>query len=133
MPGVDDEIVGVDIQPIDPIEATNVAGTPVVNRPDYAVIDEQAFRRCLIARGWTRRKVPVLDVPAGYYRGYEERARSSQSASMRSQSSRHHLRKLGRQGRLSPPAELLIAACETYRGHHDYPRSEVDHPHGLGE
>ena len=38
------------------------AGTPVVNRPGYAVIDEQAFRRCLIARGWTRRKVPVLDV-----------------------------------------------------------------------
>jgi len=49
------------------------AGTPVVNRPGYAVIDEQAFRRCLIARGWTRRQAPVMDVPAGYYRGYEER------------------------------------------------------------
>ncbi len=49
------------------------AGTPVVNRPGYAVIDEQAFRRCLVVRGWMRREVPSNDVPAGYYRGYEER------------------------------------------------------------
>jgi len=49
------------------------AGTPIVSRPDYAVIEEQAFRRCMVAHGWLRREVPNHDVPKGYYRGYEER------------------------------------------------------------
>jgi hypothetical protein len=52
------------------MEANSV---PVVGRPGYGVTDEQAFRRCLIARGWTRRQALSADVPAGYYRGYEER------------------------------------------------------------
>jgi len=44
---------------------------PAAKRPGYGVVDEQAFRRCLIARGWARED--KLIVPAGYYRGYEER------------------------------------------------------------
>jgi hypothetical protein len=54
-------------------ECIEANGLPVANRPGYVVVDEQAFRRCLIARGWMRRERLIQDVPAGYYRGYEER------------------------------------------------------------
>jgi len=54
-------------------ECLEASSVPVVGRPGYGVVDEQAFRRCLIARGWTRRQAATLDVPAGYFRGYEER------------------------------------------------------------
>src|SRR5262245_8925975 len=48
-------------------------GTLVVNDPSMVVPNEDAYRRCLVSRGWTRRNASWLEVPAGYYRGYEER------------------------------------------------------------
>ena len=54
-------------------ECLTTTGVPVVNDPTRVVPNEQEYRRCLIARGWTRRNASWLDVPASYYRGYEER------------------------------------------------------------
>lgn len=54
-------------------ECLATTGMPVANDPSRVVPNEQDYRRCLIARGWTRRDASWLDVPAGYYRGYEER------------------------------------------------------------
>jgi hypothetical protein len=48
-------------------------GVPVVSDPSRVVPNEQEYRRCLIARGWTRRNASWVAVPSGYYRGYEER------------------------------------------------------------
>jgi len=58
---------------IDHRECLEANSLPIVNKPGYGVVDEQAFRRCLISRGWVRRQAPTEDVPAGYFRGYEER------------------------------------------------------------
>src|SRR5262245_28786034 len=46
---------------------------PVVDRPGFGVPNEQDYRRCLISRGWVRRELPADYVPAGHYRGFEER------------------------------------------------------------
>ena len=54
-------------------ECIQAGAVPVVNHPNLVVPNEQEFRRCLIARGWSRREQPVTDVPQGYFRGYEER------------------------------------------------------------
>src|SRR5437773_12377211 len=54
-------------------ECLTSTGVPVANAANLVVPNEQEYRRCLIARGWTRRNASWLDVPAGYYRGYEER------------------------------------------------------------
>jgi hypothetical protein len=54
-------------------ECLTTTGAPVVNDPTRVVPNEQEYQRCLIARGWNRRIASWLDVPGGYYRGYEER------------------------------------------------------------
>jgi len=58
-------------------ECLQAAGLPVANRPGYVVVSEQDFRRCLVARGWSRyerRPGEYGDwtVRVGLYRGLED-------------------------------------------------------------
>ena len=54
-------------------ECITSTGVPVVNDPTMVVPREDDYRRCLVSRGWDRRNASWVSVPAGYYRGYEER------------------------------------------------------------